>query len=79
MYSFNDIAQVLAGMRLRDNFRAPTYNGEGDVELFWGSSTTWQQPTTGVVRPRCYTSELTWREQREHVALVVHATRWKRH
>ena len=31
---FSEMANVLAGMRPRDNFRAPTYSGEGDVELF---------------------------------------------
>ena len=33
-FSFSEMAQVLAGMRPRDTFRAPTYNGEGDIELF---------------------------------------------
>ena len=35
-FSFNDMAHVLAGLSQRDNFRAPTYHGEGDVELFLG-------------------------------------------
>ena len=33
-FNLNDMAQVLAGIRPRDTFRAPTYNGEGDIELF---------------------------------------------
>ena len=35
-FSLEDMAQVLAGMRPRDHFRAPVYCGEGDVELFLG-------------------------------------------
>ena len=30
------MAHVLAGLRQRDNFRAPTCHGEGDIELFLG-------------------------------------------
>ena len=35
-FSFGAMAQLLAGTGPRDNFRAPTYSGDGDVELFLG-------------------------------------------
>ena len=57
-FSFGDMAQVLAGMRPRDNFRAPTYSGEGDVELFLGQFSDVAVANRWAIRLRCSISEL---------------------